>query len=237
MQVTKNIEVVLVHGEFVDGSGWEDVYKLLRGEGYRVSIVQNPTTSLTDDVEATKLVLADHYRPVLLVGHSYGGAVITQAGHDSKVVGLVYIAAFAPDGGESVDSIVGGFPPGTTPPPILPPRDGFLVLDRTRFASAFAADVDPAKAAFMADAQVPWGIDALTSTISSAAWKTRPCWYMVTTEDKVIPPPEQRTMAKRIRAHVFEEAASHSVHVSRPGAVADVIRAAATSHEVLKAAA
>lgn len=237
MQVTKNIEIVLVHGAFVDGSGWEDVYKLLRGDGYRVSIVQNPTTSLADDVEATKLVLAEHYRPVLLVGHSYGGAVITEAGHDSKVVGLVYIAAFAPDGGESVDSILRAAPPGTPELPILPPRDGFVVLDRAQFAAAYAADVDPAKAAFMADSQVAWGLDALTGTVGSAAWKTRPSWYLVTTRDRMIAPPEQRTMARRIRARVFEEDASHAVYISRPAAVADVIRAAATSHELQKAAA
>ncbi|NVB81873.1 MAG: alpha/beta hydrolase [Kofleriaceae bacterium] len=237
MQVTKNIEIVLVHGGFVDGSGWEGVYKLLRGDGFRVSVVQNPTTSLADDVEATKLVLADHYRPVLLVGHSYGGAVITEAGHDSKVVGLVYIAAFAPDDGESVDSILKAAPVGSPQPPILPPRGGFLFLDRIQFATAFAGDVDPVTAAFMADSQVPWGVGALTGTIGHAAWKTRPSWYLVTTQDKMIAPPEQRTMAKRIRARVFEEDASHAVYISRPHAVADVIRTAALSHEIQKAAA
>ncbi len=233
---TPNVEVVLVHGGFVDGSGWEGVYRLLRADGYKVSIVQNPTTSLTDDIAATEAVLAQHNRPVLLVGHSYGGAVITQAGHDSKVVGLVYIAAFAPDDGESVETLLKAAPPGSPTPPLLPPRDGMLTLDRMHFASAFAADVDREKAEFMADSQLPWGVRALAEPIRSAAWKTRPSWYLVTTEDRMISPPEQRVMATRIRAKVFEERASHAVYVSRPDAVADVIRAAATSREVAKAA-
>jgi pimeloyl-ACP methyl ester carboxylesterase len=237
MLTSEDIHVVLVHGAFVDGSGWESVYKLLRADGYRVSIVQNPTTSLADDVAATRRVLGELYRPVILVGHSYGGAVITEAGNDSKVVALVYIAAFAPDDGESVESLIDAAPPGTAQPPILPPHDGFLTLDRMHFASAFAADVDPERAAFMADSQVPWGTAAVGGKITTAAWKTRPSWYLVTTEDRMIAPAEQRVMAKRIRANVSEEAASHAVFVSRPAAVADVIRAAARSREVAVAAA
>ena len=150
--------VVLVHGGFVDGSGWEGVYRILKKDGYTVSIVQNPTISLADDVAATKRVLAAQNGPVILVGHSYGGVVITEAGNDPKVAGLVYIAAFAPDKGESVSSLIKDPPPGAPVPPILPPQDGYLFLDRAKFAASFAADVDADKAAFMADSQVPWGV-------------------------------------------------------------------------------
>lgn len=237
MPTPENIDIVLVHGGFVDGSGWQSVYKLLRADGFRVNVVQNPTTSLAADVAATKLVLGELYRPVILVGHSYGGAVITEAGNDSKVVALVYIAAFAPDDGESVARLLEAAPAGSPRPPILPPRDGFVLLDRMHFASAFAADVDAATAAFMADSQVPWGVAALSDTVRSAAWKTRPSWYLVTTEDKMIAPAEQRVMAKRIRAATSEVAASHSVYVSRPDVVADMIRSAARSREVAIAAA
>src|SRR5262245_37841249 len=152
--------VVLVHGGFVDGSGWEDVYKILREDGYNVSIVQNPTTSLADDVAATKRVLAAQRGPVVLVGHSYGGVVITEAGTDPKVATLVYIAAFAPDKGESVAALIKDPPPGAPVPPILPPQDGYLLLDSTKFASSFAADVARDKAEFMANSQVPWGVSA-----------------------------------------------------------------------------
>lgn len=148
--------VVLVHGGFVDGSGWEGVYKILRNNGYDVSIVQNPTLSLFDDVAATRRIVARQQAPVILVGHSYGGVVITEAGNDPKVAGLVYIAAFAPDEGESVAALIKDPPPGAPVPPILPPQDGFLFLDRAKFAASFAADVDKAKAEFMADSQVPW---------------------------------------------------------------------------------
>ena len=158
--------IVLVHGGFVDGSGWEEVYKILKKDGYNVSIVQNPTISLADDVAVTKRVLATHSGPVILVGHSYGGAVITEAGNDPKVAGLVYITAFASDNGESVSSLIKDPPPGAPVPPILPPQDGFLFLDKAKFPASFAADVDAEKAAFMADSQVPWGVEALSGTIS-----------------------------------------------------------------------
>src|SRR6059036_385651 len=163
--------IVLVHGGFVDGSGWEEVYKILKRDGYNVSIVQNPTISLADDVAVTKRVLATHSGPVILVGHSYGGAVITEAGNDPKVAGLVYIAAFALDDGESVSALIKDPPPGAPVPPILPPQDGYLFLDRSKFAAAFAADVTAEKAAFMADYQVPWGVGALSGTVSQAAWR------------------------------------------------------------------
>jgi pimeloyl-ACP methyl ester carboxylesterase len=181
--------IVLVHGGFVDGSGWEEVYKILKKDGYIVSIVQNPTISLADDVAVTKRVLATHNGPVILVGHSYGGAVITEASNDPKVAGLVYITAFALDNGESVSALIKDPPPGARVPPILPPQDGFLFLDKAKFAASFAADVDAEKAAFMADSQVPWGVDALSGTISHAAWRTKPSWYLIVTEDKMNPPP------------------------------------------------
>src|SRR5881394_758491 len=189
--------IVLVHGGFVDGSGWEEVYKILKRDGYNVSIVQNPTISLADDIAVTKRVLATHSGPVILVGHSYGGAVITEAGNDPKVAGLVYIAAFALDDGESVSSLIKNPPPGAPVPPILPPQDGFLFLDKAKFASSFAADVEPGKAAFMADSQVPWGVEALSGTVGQAAWRTKPSWYLVATEDKMIPPAAQRFMSER----------------------------------------
>jgi pimeloyl-ACP methyl ester carboxylesterase len=219
--------VVLVHGGFVDGSGWEAVYQSLRKDGYDVSIVQNPTISLADDVRATKRIIAAQNGPVILVGHSYGGAVITEAGNEPKVVGLVYIAAFAPDKGESVSSLIKDPPPGAPIPPILPPQDGYLFLDKAKFPASFAADVDVQRAEFMADSQVPWGVEALSGTISQPAWKTKPSWYLVATDDRMIPPPAQRFMSKRAGATVVEVSASHSVYISQPDAVAGLIANAA----------
>ena len=227
--VSKSTEkaIVLVHGGFVDGSGWEEVYYILKKDGFRVSIVQNPTISLADDVAVTKRVLATHDDPAILVGHSYGGAVITEAGNDPKVAGLVYIAAFALDDGESVSSLIKDPPPGASVPPILPPVDGYLFLDQTKFPSSFAADVDAEKAAFMADSQVPWGAEALNGTISHAAWRAKPSWYLVAIEDKMIPPPAQRFMAERAGSTVVEVAGSHAIYVSQPDAVAKLIKTAA----------
>jgi pimeloyl-ACP methyl ester carboxylesterase len=227
---SKGVSVVLVHGGFVDGSGWEGVYRILKKNGHRVAVVQNPTTSLADDVAATKLVLAAQPRPVILVGHSYGGVVITETGNDAKVAALVYIAAFAPDRGESVSALIKDPPPGTPVPPILPPRDGWLFLDRAKFAASFAADLDTEKAAFLADSQVPWGVAALDGAVTEPAWKNKPSWYLVATEDRMIPPPAQRAMAKRAGATVVEVSGSHAVYVSQPAAVAELIeRAAAAS--------
>ena len=218
--------VVLVHGGFVDGSGWEGVYKILKEHGHDVSVVQNPTTSLTEDVAATKRVIATHDGPVMLVGHSYGGAVITEAGNDPKVEKLVYIAAFAPDKGESVNTLIANPAPGAPVPPILPPQDGYLFLDKAQFPASFAGDVDPERAAFMADAQVPWGVDALAGEVSQPAWKNKPSWYMVTSEDKMIPPPAQQFMSTRAGSKVVEVQGSHSIYVSRPDAVAGLIEQA-----------
>jgi len=219
--------IVLVHGGFVDGAGWEGVYKILKKDGYNVSIVQNPTISLEDDVAVTKRTLAVQDGESILVGHSYGGAVITEAGNDPKVARLVYIAAFAPDKGESVFTLIKDPPPGAPVPPILPPQDGYLFLDRAKFAASFAADVDAEKAAFMADSQVPWGVGAPSGTISEPAWRVKPSWYLVTTEDRMIPPAAQRAMSKRAGSTVVEVKGSHAIYVSRPGSVAALIEQAA----------
>ena len=219
--------ILLVHGGFVDGSGWEGVHGILKKDGYNVTIVQNPTTSLADDVAVVKRAIAAQKGSVILVGHSYGGVVVTESGTDPKVKGLVYIAAFAPDKGESVSSLISNPPPGAPVPPILPPQDGYLFLDRTKFAAAFAADVAGDKAAFMADSQVPWGVAALTGAVTQPAWKTKPSWYLVATTDKMIPPPAQRQMAKRAGSTVVAIAGSHAVYVSDPAAVAALIERAA----------
>ena len=224
---TKAKNVVLVHGGFVDGSGWQGVYKALRKDGYRVVIVQNPTASLKDDVAVTRRAIASLEGPVILVGHSYGGVVITEAGNDPNVAALVYVAAFAPDKGESVASLIKNPPPGAPVPPILPPQDGFLFLDKTKFAASFAADVNPTDAAFMADSQVPWGLDALQGAVTEPAWRTKPSWYLVATDDKMIPPDAQRAMSKRAGATTTEIHGSHAVYVSQPQAVASMIEKAA----------
>jgi pimeloyl-ACP methyl ester carboxylesterase len=221
--------VVLVHGGFVDGSGWQEVYRLLKDDGYSVSIVQNPTLSLEGDADATKRVVDAQNEPVILVGHSYGGAVITEAGNDPNVAALVYIAAFVPDKGESVNTLIGGFPTDVPGPPILPPQDGFLLLDREKFHDSFAGDVDAELAAFMADSQVPWGVDALGGTITEAAWRSKPSWYLLTTEDRMIPPPAQREMSARAGSTVEEAAGSHAIYVSQPAAVADLVKTAASA--------
>lgn len=222
---TKN--VVLVHGGFVDGSGWQGVHDVLKAKGYNVTIVQNPTTSLADDVAFTRRAIAQQDGPVVLVGHSYGGVVVSEAGTDPKVKSVVYIAAFAPDAGESVSSLIANPPPGADVPPILPPVDGFLLLDKAKFAESFAADVDAKTAAFMANSQVPWGVAALTGAVSSPAWKVKPSFYLVATDDRMIPPPAQRQMAKRAGATVTETKGSHALHVSKPKVVADIIEQAA----------
>jgi pimeloyl-ACP methyl ester carboxylesterase len=219
--------VVLVHGGFVDGAGWEGVYKILKKNGYNVSIVQNPTISLEDDVAVTKRTLSAQDGESILVGHSYGGAVITEAGNHPKVARLVYITAFAPDKGECVATLIQNPLPVAPVPPILPPQDGYLFLDRTKFAASFAADVDAEKAAFMADSQVPWGVRALSGTISEAAWRVKPSWYLVATEDKMIPPDAQRAMSRRAGSRVIEVKGSHAIYVSQPAAVAALIEQAA----------
>ena len=226
MSIAKN--VVLVHGGFVDGSGWRGVYDALRADGYHVSVVQNPTLSLEDDVATTKRVLDAQDGPTVLVGHSYGGAVISEAGTHENVSTLVYIAAFAPDKGESVNTLIADPPPGAPVPPILPPVDGFLFLDREKFAASFAGDLPTADAQFLADSQVPWGVAALAGTVTEPAWQTRPSFYLVATDDRMIPPPAQRLMAERAGATVTETGGSHAVYVSKPAEVAAFIKRAAS---------
>jgi pimeloyl-ACP methyl ester carboxylesterase len=225
--MAKISNVVLVHGGFVDGAGWRGVYDILKNDGFNVSIVQNPTISLAGDATATKLILDSQTGPAILVGHSYGGAVITEAGTHPKVAGLVYITAFAPDKGESVNSLIANPPPGAPVPPILPPKDGYLFLDKAKFPQSFAGDVDPKTAAFMADSQVPWGVDALAGAITEPAWKSKPSWYLLVRDDKMIPYPAQKSMANRAGATINEVPGSHAIYVSNPNAAAALIKQAA----------
>jgi pimeloyl-ACP methyl ester carboxylesterase len=226
------MSIVLVHGGFVDGSGWEGVYKILKKDGFDVTIVQNPTVTLADDVAVTRRAISAAPGAVILVGHSYGGVVISEAGSDPKVAGLVYITAFAPDRGESVGSLIANPAPGAPVPPILPAVDGYLFLDRAKFADAFAADVRADVASFMADSQVPWGVAALQGAVTEPAWRTKPSWYLVVTNDKMIPPDAQRAMASRAKAHVVETPGSHAVYVSNPAVVAGLIEQAAREAQV-----
>jgi pimeloyl-ACP methyl ester carboxylesterase len=220
------VSIVLVHGGFVDGSCWEQVYNILKADGYAVGVVQNPTSSLPDDVAATKRIIADQTNPVILVGHSYGGVVITEAGNDPKVTGLVYIAAFAPDRGESVASLIKNPAPGAPAPPILPTQDGYLLLDRSKFAASFAADLPKEKAEFLANSQLPWGVSALEGIVTQAAWRSKPSWYLVATEDRMIPPEAQRAMSRRAGATMTEVSGSHAIFISKPEAAARLIEKA-----------
>jgi pimeloyl-ACP methyl ester carboxylesterase len=223
----KPVSIVLVHGAFVDASGWRPVYELLSKKGYEVLVVQNPTITLEGDAAAAREAIAQAQHPVILVGHSYGGAVITEAGDDPKVRGLVYLAAFAPDAGESVLQLASTPTPGAPPAPLLPPKDGFIQIDPAKFASAFAADVDPAVTHFMAASQVPWGLGAVGAKISAPAWKAKPSYYLLATQDLMIPPAAQRAMALRAKATLVETSSSHAVMLSKPGDVADFIEMAA----------
>ncbi len=225
--------IVLVHGGFVDGSGWEPVYQILKKDGFEVIVVQNPTNSLPDDVAVTKRAISAAKGDVTLVGHSYGGAVITEAGNDPKVTSLVYVTAFALDKGESVSSLLANPVPGAPVPPILAPVDGYLFLDRGKFPASFAADVQPSLASFMADSQVPWAVEALQGVVSEPAWRSKPAWYLVAKDDKMIPPDAQRAMAARAGAEVVEAPGSHAIYVSHPEAVASVIRHAAVGAPAL----
>ena len=223
----KPVSNVLVHGGFVDGSGWQGVHNILAEDGYEVIVVQNPTISLADDVTVTKRAIATAKHPVVLVGHSYGGVIITEAGNDPKVSSLVYIAAFATDAGESVETLIASPPPGASVPPILPPQDGFLLLDSDKFAASFAADVDPATAQFMANSQVPWGVDALVGKVTTPAWRSKPSHCLIATDDHMIPPSAQRQMAQRAGAEMVETSGSHAVYMFKPAEVAGLIEQAA----------
>ncbi|KAA8885441.1 alpha/beta hydrolase [Nocardia colli] len=225
----QNKTVVLVHGGFVDGAGWRAVYDNLTQDGFAVRVVQNATKSLADDAATTRQILDDIEGEVVLVGHSYGGAVISEAGTHDKVAALVYITAFAPDKGESVNTLISTFPQDGPQPPILPPQDGYLFLDRSKFHESFAGDLSAPDAAFLADSQVPWGLEALGGPISEPAWRVKPSWYLHVTEDKMIPPTAQSSMAERIGATIVQTPGSHAIYVSRPAVVADLIRTAASA--------
>jgi pimeloyl-ACP methyl ester carboxylesterase len=216
--------IVLVHGAWADGSGFEDVYKILVKDGYTVSVVANPNTGLPDDVAATERVLQRQDGPVVLVGHSYGGAVITEAGNNDKVVALVYLAAFMPDAGETV---FGFFPKDGPQPPIEPTADGLAFFNRDAYLAGFAQDLPPAKAAFMADSQVPIAFAAGTTPIKAPAWRTKRSWYLISTEDHVIPPEAQHMMAKRANSTWSEVKGSHVAFMSHPAAAAKIIEQAA----------
>ncbi|MFA9269653.1 alpha/beta hydrolase [Svornostia abyssi] len=219
--------IVLVHGAFVDASGWRGVYDRLTAEGFDVRMVQNSTATLSGDVAATARVLDALDGPAILVGHSYGGVVITEAGRHERVAGLVYVAAFAPDEGESVSTLIADPPPDAPAPPILPPQDGALLLDRDRFAEAFAADLPPGDAAFMADSQTPWGLEALGAAVGEPAWRTKPSWFLIPGEDRTIPPAAQHAMCGRAGSTLVEHAGSHAVYISEPEVTANLIATAA----------
>lgn len=230
-QAERPVSIVLVHGAFVDGSGWQATYELLSGRGYEVLVVQNPTLSLTGDVAATRRVIARARHPVVLVGHSYGGAVITEAGNDPKVRSLVFISAFAPDAGETVLQLAEQTVPGEPGAPLLPPSDGFLLVDPAQFPTAFAAGADPALARFMAAAQVPWGVEAVGTPIGTPAWRAKPSYFIVTARDRMIPPTTLRMMARRAGGTTIEIESSHAVMLTHPQEVAAFIERAAGAVE------
>ncbi|PDS99253.1 alpha/beta hydrolase [Rhizobium sp. S9] len=225
-----SLAIVLVHGAFVDGSGWQQVHGELAGFGFEVLVAQHPTISLGEDVAAVEHLIATARHPVLLVGHSYGGAVITQAGANPKVQPLAYIAAFVPDVGESVAALnEAAEEPGETKAPLLPPQDGCLIVDPARFPQAFAADVSPAITRFMAAAQLPWGLSAVVATLTHAAWRSKPSFYLVASADRMVPPSAQRRMARRAGASITEIDSSHAAMMSHPEEVAAFLTAAASA--------
>jgi len=221
--------IVLVHGAFADGSGYEALYQLLKAKEYNVSVVGNPNTGFADDVAATRRVLDRQTGPVLLVGHSYGGAIITEAGNDPKVAGLVYIAAFAPDANESLLQLLQSGPPAPNSGILPPDEHGYIWYDRAKYHAGFCADLPAKQAQFLADSQIPVSASVFAATIVSPAWKTKKSWYIVATEDQTIPADGERFMAKRAGASVTEIKASHLVFMSQPKAVADVIEKAAAA--------
>ena len=219
--------VVLVHGAFADGSGWEAVATILKNDGYKVSVVQHPETSYADDQKYTKAAIEAMGGPVVLVGHSYGGSVITEAGNHPNVAALVYIAAFALDAGESCATIEAAVPQASTA--FKPDSNGNWWIEQEQFAADFAADIPKDQAEFMAVSQVPISTDAFTHKVTNPAWKTKPTWYMVATADRSINPAQERMMAKRARAKTIEVNSSHVAYMSHPRETAKLIEEAATS--------
>lgn len=218
-QTIRNI--VLVHGAWADGSGWKGVYDILRRDNYHVTVVANPNTGLADDVAATERVLELQDGPTILVGHSYGGVVITEAGNNTKVVGLVYIAAFAPDQGQSCADYL---PKGPLP---IVTAGGFAFLTHAAFVGAFAPDVRSDVREFMADAQAPIAIAAISSPVTDPAWRTKPSWYLVSKDDKIIPPDNERKMAQQAKAVTSEISGSHVAFIAHPEVAAHLIERAA----------
>jgi pimeloyl-ACP methyl ester carboxylesterase len=218
--------IVLVHGAFADGSGWLQVYNILKSHGYNVSIVGNPNTSIEDDVAATQRVLDRQEGPVILVGHSYGGAIISIAGNSSKVVGLVYVSAFSPDEGETLGKLLSGYPADPVSG-ILPPQSGFVWYDLAKFHAGFCADIPEKEAAFMAASQIPVAASVFGYVFKDVAWKNKPSWHIVSTEDHAIPPDLERFMGKRAGGKITELKSSHVVFISHPKEVAEVIETAA----------
>ena len=218
--------IVLVHGAWADGSGWEPIYKILKSKGYNVSVVGNPDVSLTEDVMVTRAVLARQQGPVILVGHSYGGAVITEAGDTSSVAALVYISAFAPEVGESTLKIASSGAPNPEAG-FLPPANGFVWYDVAKFYRDFCPDLPKEKADFMAISQLPLGLAAFAGETTKAAWKTKPSWFIVSSDDRMVPPDAQRMMAKRAGSKITEIKGSHCTYISHAKEVAAVIEAAA----------
>jgi pimeloyl-ACP methyl ester carboxylesterase len=226
-QAIKN--VVLVHGAFADGSGWKGVYKILAAKGYHVTIVQNPATSLEDDVKATTAALDKQNGPAVLVGHSWGGAVITEAGNHAKVASLVYVAAFQPDNGESALQLFQSAPPAPENGVLPPDANGIVYYDRAKFHAGFCADLDKATADFMAASQVPFYAKGFITPIKDAAWRHKPVYAIVATDDKSINPIIERRMYKRSNSRITEIKASHAVYISQPERVAEVIMKAASN--------
>ena len=224
-KTVKNI--VLVHGSFGDGCGWEGIYKILTKEGYKVSIASNPLTGFADDVAAVKRVIDRQDGPVILVGHSYGGAVITEAGNDPRVAGLVYISAFVPDANQTLLQLLQSGLPAPTSGGLPPDANGFVWYDQAKFHASFCADLSDEQASFMAASQIPLSASVLGSSINEPAWKTKPSWYIVATEDHELSPDAERLAAKRAGATVTEIKGSHVVFISQPKAVSAVIEAAA----------
>ncbi len=223
--MTKIQNIVLVHGAFADGTSWKPVADILIKDGYKVAIVQQPMTSLEDDVAATDRILDRQDGPAVLVGHSYGGAIITEAGNHPKVAALVYVAAFAPDAGEALGALLQRTPSASTG--IAPSKDGFLFLDPAVYAADFAGDLPKAQGEFLALSQMPVAGKAFGTPISAPAWKAKPTYGIVATQDRMIHPDLERMMYKRAKAHVTEIKGSHVVFLSQPRAVADVIEEAA----------
>jgi pimeloyl-ACP methyl ester carboxylesterase len=217
--------IVLVHGAFADGSGWRAVTDILQRDGYAVSIVQEPETSLADDAAATKRVIEQVNAPLILVGHSYGGAVITQAGNEQQVRGLVYIAAFQPDTGEALGGLLKQMPPAANS--VIPAGEGYVIVDPKAFHADFAADLPAKEANFMAIAQVPISTSIFGTPIANAAWHNKPSWYAVATQDREINPDLERFMAKRAGSTTIEVKGSHAIYMSQPAAVAKLIEQAA----------